>query len=107
MFIDEFLRLCAEKGVSPSRAGVDIGVSRSTVSDWIQKGAMPRTIQLYKLAAYFGVTVDALLGNKTGPEPTPDEDGAEKEILDIYNDLPDDKKAQADAFIRFLGGADK
>lgn len=56
-FYEKFLRLCNEKGVSPSKAGTDIGLSRSAVSRWANENAMPTDATMLKIAAYFDVPV--------------------------------------------------
>jgi len=61
MFYDEFLRLCAERGESPSSVARKIGINKSAVTRW-SKGAMPRGTTLFSLADYFGVTVGELSG---------------------------------------------
>ena len=62
--------LCNSKGVSGSRMCLDLGLSKSTLSDLKNgrtKGISVPTAQ--KIASYFGVTVDELYGN----EPSEDE----------------------------------
>ncbi len=61
MFYDIFLWLCEQKGVSPNRACVDCGISRTAVAKW-RRGATPNGATLMLLAEYFGVTMDYLLG---------------------------------------------
>ena len=34
MFYDRFVMLCESRGVSPSRAAIDAGLSKSTVTKW-------------------------------------------------------------------------
>ncbi len=70
MFFDVFKKLCEDKGISPSRAAVDCGISKSTVSQWKNRNSSPKAEQLPKLAAYFGVSVDYLLGNEEKETPT-------------------------------------
>lgn len=69
MFFDVYCELCKEKGVSPTRAALETGISRSTVSQWKNRGSSPKAEQLPKLAAYFGVSVDYLLGNEETEKP--------------------------------------
>lgn len=65
MFYDQYLNLCNRKGVSPTRAALDIGVSKTSVTRW-KDGATPNGDILKALADYFGVSVDYLL-NGTDP----------------------------------------
>lgn len=63
MFYDLFCELCQKKGVSPTRATVEIGLSRTIGTKWKTTGATPQGETLSKIADYFGVSVDYLLGN--------------------------------------------
>ena len=67
MFYDLFCRLCQEKGVSPTRATIEIGLSRTIGTKWKKTGATPQGDTLQKIADYFGVSVDYLLGNEEKP----------------------------------------
>lgn len=55
-FVENFKRLCDEKGVSPTRVCVDLGLSTNKVSLW-NKGGIPKGDVLIKLAKYFEVSV--------------------------------------------------
>ena len=68
MFYDLFCRLCQEKGVSVTRATVDIGLSRTIGSKWKRTGATPNGETLSRIAEYFGVTTDYLLRGGQLPE---------------------------------------
>ena len=62
MFFDIFHALCDEKGVSCKKAAAEIGLSNSITTKWKKTGATPGGETLEKVAAYFGVTTDYLLG---------------------------------------------
>ena len=68
MFYDEYTALCRQKGVSRSRAAAEIGLSNSTVTKWKTTGATPSGDTLARVSAYFGVSVEQLLG-QTGTAP--------------------------------------
>ena len=70
MFYDVFLRLCASKNVSPSKAAEAIGLNRAAVAKW-KNGATPSAVTAIKLANYFGVTTDYLLGKPDQKENPP------------------------------------
>nr|DAZ26326.1 MAG TPA: SOS-response transcriptional repressors (RecA-mediated autopeptidases) [Caudoviricetes sp.] len=63
MFYDKYRQLCGAVGKSPSAAAVEMGISKGTVSTWKNLGRTPQTAQLKKIADYFGVSIDYLLGN--------------------------------------------
>lgn len=67
MFYDIYKALCEQRGVSLSRAAAEIGLSNATVTKWKKTGAAPGGDTLTKVAAYFGVSVDKLLGVETPP----------------------------------------
>lgn len=62
MFFDIFYELCQQKGVSCKKAAEEIGLSNSITTKWKKTGATPSGETLDKVAAYFGVTTDFLLG---------------------------------------------
>lgn len=62
VFYDIYKSLCEQRGVSLSRAAAEIGLSNATVTKWKKTGAAPGGETLTKVAAYFGVSVDRLLG---------------------------------------------
>ena len=57
VFYNNFVRQCNLKGVAPSKAGQDVGVSSAAVSGW-GNGSIPRKAVLSKLAQYFDCAVD-------------------------------------------------
>lgn len=61
MFYDNFLELCRERGKSPAAVTREIGLNNSSSTAW-KRGATPKGETLQKLANYFGVSVDYLLG---------------------------------------------
>lgn len=62
MFFDIFSALCEKKGVSRNAAAKQMGLSNSTVTKWKNTNATPSGATLAKVADYFGVSVDYLLG---------------------------------------------
>ena len=96
VFYEKFVRMCVQKGVSPTAVAKAIGVNPSTVSDW-SRGAKPRAHTLIRLAEYFGVDVTEFTINADTSLP----DGAipvriitreDTLILAYYNSLPQDAK---------------
>lgn len=62
MFYSAFLSLCEDKGVKPGRVADENGINRATVTSWKKAGYTPRADQLSKIAKYFDVPTDFLLG---------------------------------------------
>lgn len=69
MFFDRFQALCREKGVSVYRACTDIGLNRSAVAKW-KAGGKPNGTTAGRLADYFGVSTDYLLGQTEQKTPS-------------------------------------
>lgn len=68
MVYDKFCDLCSQKGVSPSKAAMDAGFSKSLISKWkANQEIVPSSEVLQKIADYFGVSVDYLLGKEKQP----------------------------------------
>lgn len=90
-FYEKFVSLCEKKGVKPGRAASDCGINRSNVTSWKNNGYTPRGEVLQRLAVYFEVPVDQLLGdteNKNTPVLTKkDRRDIAKSLEEIMADL--------------------
>ena len=77
--------LCDEKGVKGGKMCVDLGISKSTMTDLKsgrRTGISLETAQ--KIADYFGVTVDRVLGSdQKEKSPAPDGVGLSKERIQM------------------------
>lgn len=64
--------LCEGKGIKPGRMCNELGISRGAITDL--KAGRKQSLSadtLSKIAAYFGVSVDYLLGNEEQKSPLP------------------------------------
>lgn len=103
MFYDLFRELCDKKGISVTRATIEIGLSRTIGTKWKQTGATPQGETLDKIADYFGVTTDMLLGKEQKETPAltgKDERDIAKRLEAVLGDLE-----QGQDGISFLGEA--
>lgn len=92
MFKKIFIDLCNEKNVSPSAVCKSIGLSNAAFSCW-SDDSVPRRATLQRLADYFGVSVDYLLGNeKEKPTLAGELSEAEKMILDLFRQIPEEQQ---------------
>lgn len=64
MFWESFFNLCRVKNKSPNAVAKELGISSGAVTSW-KNGKVPHHSTLVKLADYFGVSVDFLLGRDT------------------------------------------
>lgn len=81
--------LCSEGSIKPGRMCVDLGLSKSLMTDL--KAGRKKTIRAdtaQKIADYFGVTVDRVLGAEK-ETADPKDDGlnyTDSELLQAYHD---------------------
>lgn len=80
MFKEQFIKLCNEKGVAPTVVCQSIGLSNAVFSKWGDE-SIPRRATLQKLADYFGVSVDYLLGNAEKEKPSEEGSGGEDVVV--------------------------
>ena len=76
MFYERFKALCDKKGVTPSRAAIEAGISKSLVSKWkANESKEPSPEVIRKLADYFGISAFEVLEDLPQKEKTsqPDE----------------------------------
>lgn len=66
MFWDNFVVECAKKKKSPAAVAEELGFSNSMPTSW-KNGALPRMSSRQKIADYFGITVEELMGTKKEP----------------------------------------
>lgn len=93
---ERIIDLCKERGVSGSRMCLDLGLSKSTLSNMKSgrtAGLSANTAQ--KIASYFGVSVGYLLGEEEKEEkPTVKDDELSENIkmlIDFAKSVPEDK----------------
>lgn len=70
MFWNTFVSLCNKQHKSPNAVCAELNFSTATATKW-KNGATPRDTTLQKIANYFGVTTDYLLGAGTASEFNP------------------------------------
>jgi len=104
IFLQNVLRLISEKNITKNKMLVDLGMSRSTFVDWKKKGHLPNGDTLKKIAEYFNVSVDFLLGNEQ-KEKLPTVDGVELteyelEVIKAFRAASPDAKKE---FLRSRG----
>lgn len=66
MFFDRFSDLCKEANSSPNAIAKQLSISSGSVTAW-KNGTLPRTETIQKIADYFHVSADYLLGNVNEP----------------------------------------
>lgn len=99
MFFDRLKKLCDERGISTYKACTEIGLNRAAVAKW-KNGSIPSGSTASKLAEYFGVTTDYLLGKEEQKKSVLSEADlteGELRILSAFREMsPERQKALAD-----------
>ena len=108
MFFDNFVRLCEQKGVKPSRALTEAGVPKSAYSYWRTEAgagndAKPTNQNAVKLAQYFDVTVDYLItGNQKENPPQQPQSEVDAAVERIRRKLESMPKEQREALMNLI-----
>lgn len=93
MFYENFDALCTKSGKSKSEVTEAIGLTAKSCTGW-KNGAVPRNGTLKKIADYFGITVEELMGTKKEPAGEGELTEDMKEILEYAQKMgPDERKA--------------
>lgn len=66
-FYKNYLRLCLEKGVAPSKAAKNMGFSSCAPTNW-KHGRIPFESSLIRMSNYFGCTIEELIAEDNGKE---------------------------------------
>lgn len=110
-FYNRVQDLCKIKGVSGSRVCLDLGLSKSTLSDiksGRKKGVSTDTAK--KFANYFGVSLEHLLGEEEIEKPTVQEDDGltenQKVLIEFAKSLTEDQAVLALRLLKSLVEAD-
>lgn len=85
-FYENYVRLCNSIGKSPSAVAEELGLTPAAATGWSQ-GATPRKATIQKVADYFGVTADDLLGEENVKAAAPEGSGQYEEFARIFKDL--------------------
>lgn len=91
MFYDVYLSLCRRDGKKPSTVAAELRINKSNVSNWKNNGYTPRGDVIQKIADYFNVSTDYLLGaddaEKAPALTKKDERDIEKRLEAMIGDL--------------------
>lgn len=105
---DRFAELRKEKGASVLQCSQETGIPASTLNSWANgKTKTLKDTNAAKLADYFGVSVDYLLGHSdTKKEASPSRASLLQEVVNLFMGLSPERKRQAMEYLRFLASAD-
>lgn len=98
----DILRMLRERmGITQSEAARRMGIVRTTYSNYEAGNREPDNETLKKIADFYGVSVDFLLGAEEKKKPN-ENDLVVKEVLEAYNRLSPEKKKIVEDLIKAL-----
>ena len=82
-FYDRYAKLCSEQNQTPqSKTMIDVTeVTSAAISGWKNNGSLPKCDVLCKIADYFNVTTDYLLGRTETRTPIVTDLTAEEQLI--------------------------
>ena len=86
MFYDILQGLCREHGLSVSAALKIMGISSGNISHW-KKGRLPKGKTLRRIAQFFDVPIDFLIGDKQNLFAAQQE-----RLLLLFSSVPDERR---------------
>lgn len=99
-------RLMNKKGIDRKMLSAGLGISYTTISDWLTAKTYPRIDKIEMMADYFGVSKSELVEEDAYPQFDSssfqmiyDSSEEEKEILEAYLSLPKEGKDRAARFL--------
>lgn len=105
---ENIMALCEEKGIKGGKMCTDLGISKGIMTNLRygrKKGINAATAQ--KIADYFGVSVDRVLGLEEKSSPSVSEAELDSKLIDALVDLTPEEAEKARVFIMGLKAARK
>lgn len=106
MFWQRFYSLCVEAKTKPNPVAKELGVSSGAVTKW-KNGTVPPADVLIKIATYFSVSVDYLLGKTDQRQTSPiakamELSDSERELIELVNSLTEDEVNELSRFVDYI-----
>lgn len=106
MFGKQLRKLRNKQGISAKTLGGILGIPQTTISNWENLKSEPNYESLIKIANYFNVTVDYLVGNDN-EENKNEISRLAKELFDELNSIPQPAREKIEIglieYLHFLG----
>lgn len=94
------LELRNEKGLTQRQLAQILNVSQGTYNNWENGNTEPSIEQIIKLAEFFDVTTDLMLG-RTDDRTIEKRNTSDSELLRMYNASPDDVKQAVTVLLQY------
>ena len=111
MFLDRVLQLIKEKGISKNKFLKDINLSKNSIDNWEKRGNIPPGDVIAKIAQYFNVSTDYILGLTDSATPYAQQgeilSDPEHELLSGYRQLDESDQGEVRGYIKGMLNKDK
>lgn len=99
MFWENFVRQCEKLEKSPTTVVEELGFKRPAVTSW-KNGALPQVKNRKKIADYFGISVDELMGTKKEPAGQGGLDEQMQMIVDLLNGATQEERDAVETLLK-------
>ena len=102
-FFERYSELCKSYGQTPNSVAKVVGASSGSVTAW-KNGTEPRNSTIVKIASYFGVSVEYLLGKEEAPAEVDRRAASDEDIkFALFGDseIDDELYEEVKAFAKF------
>lgn len=106
---ERFAKLLDENGVTAYRVSKETGIATATLSDWKNGRSVPKQDKLLKIAEYFDVSLDYLLGKSDIRNPYKEAPEEEEDNIDLwlsktdgYKELPEEDREKIMEYVKFM-----
>lgn len=96
-FIEIVLSLIDENKISKNKLLSDLNLSKNSFVNWTERGTIPNGDTILKIADYFGVSTDYLLGKTDTPTQE-----QQDEFSVLLNDCSPDERERVKQYIKFI-----
>lgn len=99
LFWNNFVAACEKGGKSPSIVTEELGFNRSAVTAW-KNGALPQVKNRKRIADYFGIPVEELMGEKKEPAGKGGLDEQMQNIVELLNDATQEERDAVETLLK-------
>lgn len=102
MFLERVLSLISQKGISKNKMLTDLKLGKNSFVNWQERGTIPSGETLSKIAEYFNVSIDYLLGNETKNETAIDDNDIKFALFSGHDEITDEMFDEVRNFAKFV-----
>ena len=100
--VDKILELIKQKGITKQQFLTDIGLNKSAIGDWRRGSTQSYKKHIDKIADYFNVSVDYLLGRDNMEFTETVQQKQLNQLVECFNELSSDDKAKVVEYAQML-----